>query len=99
MDDPDLDPASHRRALACLRRINRLSRSAGMLWPPIRAVARTIAGRPARVLDVASGGGDVPIRLWQRARRARLPLEIVGLDISPVAIDVARGRARAAGAE
>ena len=46
------------------------------------------------VCDIGTGGGDVPVRLCQRARRARLPIEFAGADISSTAIDCARARAR-----
>jgi SAM-dependent methyltransferase len=85
MDDPGLDPAEHRRALAGLARLNRYSNSAGALWPPIRALARRL-GRPVRVLDVATGSGDLPCDLLRRAARARLALEIAACDLSPTAI-------------
>src|SRR5262245_16152781 len=68
MDQPGLDRPQHWEALRSLARINRLSRSAGTLWPRIRSLARQ--GGMVRILDVASGGGDVPIRLWQLARHA-----------------------------
>src|SRR5205085_807704 len=64
-----------------------------------KALARERAGRPVRVLDVATGGGDVPIRLWRRARRAGLNLDIHGGDISATALHFARQKARMAGAE
>ncbi|HZT81268.1 MAG TPA: methyltransferase domain-containing protein [Gemmataceae bacterium] len=98
MDQPGLDPARHRAALRGLARINAWSGSARILWPPLAALARE-AGRPVRVLDVASGAGDVPIRLWKKAQRARLPLRIDGIDRSPVAVEHARRRAAQAGAD
>jgi 2-polyprenyl-3-methyl-5-hydroxy-6-metoxy-1,4-benzoquinol methylase len=98
MDQPDLDPQSHQRALLALRRINVLSRTAGIVWPALRRLARQ-RDRPLRVLDIASGGGDVTLGIWRRARRANLPLEIVGLDMSPVAVEHARSLAKAAGAD
>jgi hypothetical protein len=61
MDQPGLDPARHRQALRGLRRINFWSRSAGILWPALAGLARA-AQRPLRVLDQATGGGDVPNR-------------------------------------
>jgi 2-polyprenyl-3-methyl-5-hydroxy-6-metoxy-1,4-benzoquinol methylase len=97
MDDPALDPAEHRRALNDLARINRWSYSAGVLWPPIRDLACRL-GRPLRLLDVATGSGDVPLALWQRANRVGLSLEITGLDLSNLAIETARHRAAKAGA-
>ena len=99
MDDPQLDPARHVQALACLARINSLSGSARILWGGLVALARDNPGQALRLLDVATGGGDVPIALWRRARRAGLNLEINGGDISPTALEAARRNAQAAGAD
>jgi SAM-dependent methyltransferase len=88
MDDPALDPAEHRRALAALVRINAVSGSAGVLWPSLRRLA-TELNRPLRVLDIATGAGDVPAELHRRAVRAGLPIEFAGCDLSPVAVEVA----------
>ena len=94
MDRPDVDAGAHHQALDAIARINFISASALLLWPPIRALCRQRqkAGdpRPVRVLDVATGGGDVPSRMWRRARRKGLPLEVAGCDFSPVAIEHAR---------
>jgi 2-polyprenyl-3-methyl-5-hydroxy-6-metoxy-1,4-benzoquinol methylase len=98
MDQPDLRPARHVGALQGLARVNFWSGSAGILWRPLADLARRL-GRPIRVLDAASGGGDVPLRLWRRARRAGLGFHIDGCDLSPVAVEHARGRAAAAGAD
>jgi 2-polyprenyl-3-methyl-5-hydroxy-6-metoxy-1,4-benzoquinol methylase len=98
MDQPDLDPALHRQALAGLARINAWSGSARILWRPIAALARQVATRPLRVLDLATGGGDVPLRLWRRAQRAGLNLDIEGCDRSPEAVQSATEAATAAGA-
>jgi SAM-dependent methyltransferase len=89
MDRPDLEPARHERALAGLARLNLWSGSAGILWPPLANLARRLR-RPLRVLDLASGAGDVPVRLWRRARRAGLSLEIDGCDRSATAVAHAR---------
>lgn len=96
MDDPGLDPGEHRRALAGLARINRFSGSAGVLWPAIRELFRE-RGKPLRVLDVATGSGDVPIRLWWKATDARIPLAVDGCDISPTAVAAATRNAEQAG--
>src|SRR2546430_5632411 len=45
-----------------------------------------------------SGGGDVPIRLWGKARRAGLPLTVEGCDVNPVAVDHATRQAGRRGA-
>src|SRR5205823_6199381 len=98
MDQPGLDPARHRAALAGLARINRVSGSDRILWGPIARLARQRPGQTLRVLDLATGGGDVPLRLWQRARRAGLAIELAGADVSSTAVALARDRAQTAGA-
>lgn len=100
MDDPRLDPAEHRAALRGLRRLNRLSASVRILWGPIRHAARAAdAHSPLRVLDLASGGGDLPIGLAQRARHAGLPIDITGCDLSPTAVGIARDAAARSGVD
>jgi SAM-dependent methyltransferase len=88
MDYPTLDPAEHRRALAALAHINRVTASAGVIWPAIRKLAREL-GRPVRLLDVACGSGDIPAALLRKAQAARISLEVAGCDISPLAISTA----------
>lgn len=89
MDQPGLAADQHRHALRGLARVNQISRTAAILWPPIRALARKNAPRPTRLLDVASGGGDVVRTLERYAVRAGLPLELTGCDVSPFAIEYA----------
>jgi 2-polyprenyl-3-methyl-5-hydroxy-6-metoxy-1,4-benzoquinol methylase len=98
MDQPGLDRRQHVRALDGLARINWWSGSAAILWPSLRTLARQ-ATRTLRVLDLATGGGDVPVRLWQRAQRAGVPLQLEGCDISPVAVEYAAAGAHKRGAD
>lgn len=93
MDDPQLDPAEHEQALRGLARLNRLSRSSRLLWPPLWHLVRRLNQRHLRVLDIASGAGDVPIELWQRSTKAGIRLDLHGVDISPRAVDYAQRRA------
>jgi len=99
IDQPDLEEGRHVQALHGLERINRWSGSARILWPPIRALARHTGGTPLRLLDVATGAGDVAIRLWQKARRAGIALVVEGCDRSPTAVAHARRAAAAQGAD
>ena len=99
MDRPDIDPAAHREALADLARINRLSFSAAHLWRFLRPLAQSRRDRPLRVLDVATGGGDVPIQLSHKAKQAGLACSWHACDISSTALDVAKDRAERLGAE
>jgi 2-polyprenyl-3-methyl-5-hydroxy-6-metoxy-1,4-benzoquinol methylase len=95
MDQLDLAPERHFQALRGLERINWWSGSARLLWRPILARARKSAEKRLRLLDVATGGGDLPLRLWHKARRAGVELELVGCDRSPYAVAYARRRAQA----
>lgn len=95
MDDPTLDPREHIRALAGLARINRWTDSSALHWSTIRSEAEQ-ARHPLRLLDVATGSGDIPVALAQRARRAGIPLEISGCDVSETALSVATENANAA---
>jgi SAM-dependent methyltransferase len=99
MDGPGLDPAEHAAALRGLGRINLFSRSGRALWPTIERLARGRPGTPLRVLDVASGGGDVPTILAQMAARAGIDVCVEGCDVNPGAVAFARGRAAARGVD
>jgi hypothetical protein len=99
MDQPDLDARRHQQALVGLRRINSWSGSARILWPPLLALARKHAPLPLRALDLATGGGDVPIRLWRKAQRAGLSFQIEGCDVNPRAVAFARSQAQESGAD
>ena len=92
MDDADCDP---RRLGATLRRfaiVNRLVSGWGAiarrhLFPRLAAL-----GRPAQVLDLGCGGGDVVARLAGLARRSGLEVAWTGIDPDDRAIAVARSR-------
>jgi 2-polyprenyl-3-methyl-5-hydroxy-6-metoxy-1,4-benzoquinol methylase len=99
MDDPALAESEHLHALDALGLINVVSRTAAH---SARAIVEVLAAdgvppaEPVTVVDVACGGGDVTIDLAARLSGGRQhgPVEVVGLDISPRAIE--RSRALAA---
>jgi len=93
MDDPNLDADDHAQALRGLARLNLLSGASGRLWTPLSSLCREL-GRPVRVLDVATGSGDIPIGLMRRAERNGLVMCVDGCDVSPVAVASAQGRIR-----
>jgi 2-polyprenyl-3-methyl-5-hydroxy-6-metoxy-1,4-benzoquinol methylase len=97
MDQPELDAARHRRALAALRRINAICGIDRAVWGELARIASQGGGQPLRVLDVASGGGDITIRLARQAARHGMPLEISGCDISLTAVEHANAAAARAG--
>lgn len=96
MDAEDLAPHEHRHALRGLGRINTLSLAHRFYQSPLR---RIMAGRttPARVLDVACGGGGSTVHLARFARRHGLQIEVTGLDISHTALAYAEEHARSNG--
>jgi 2-polyprenyl-3-methyl-5-hydroxy-6-metoxy-1,4-benzoquinol methylase len=95
MDDPALDPDVHDGALRGLRRLNRISGSADIVWSALRDLALATP-EGLRVLDVATGGADLPVALHRRAQRLGIPLQVDGCDLSPVALAHARARVDAA---
>lgn len=93
MDDPACDP---RRLHATLRRfdtVNRLFSGWGTTYRRLLRPALARLDRPARVLDLGSGGGDLVTRLARLARRDGLDVTWVGADPDPRSLDVARARA------
>ena len=98
MDNPGLSRELHFRALAGLSRLNGWSGSVRIIWRAIRSLQRD--GNPAslRILDVATGAGDIPIGLWRHALRSGMTVEIDACDISPVALEYARRKSGEHGA-
>ena len=91
---PRLRPAELDAALTGLARINAFCRSAAGLASSLITLAKQTPDRPLRVLDVATGAGDVPIRIHRLAKNAGARLEIEACDISPVAVDHANRSAK-----
>ena len=97
MDDPALSRTEHEHALVGLSRLNFFS---GVIGGMYRQVTRfAVADRPLKVLDIASGSGDLPVAWAQRARKNGLNLDITATDISAVAVDEQQQRAKSAGVE
>ncbi|WP_261623723.1 methyltransferase domain-containing protein [Nesterenkonia marinintestina] len=92
MDDPNCDP---RRLDATLRRfglVNRLISGWGTVYR--HRLRPLIAGleRPARILDLGSGGGDVVARLASLAAADGFEVRWTGADPDPRAHEVAAAR-------
>jgi 2-polyprenyl-3-methyl-5-hydroxy-6-metoxy-1,4-benzoquinol methylase len=99
MDDPDLEAERHFEALRGIESINRWSGSLSIVWPSLVALAQQEPHRTLRVLDLATGAGDIPIGVCLRARQAGLRIHVSGCDRSPVAVTHARQRSKHAGVE
>jgi 2-polyprenyl-3-methyl-5-hydroxy-6-metoxy-1,4-benzoquinol methylase len=94
MDDPAIDEQVHRSALRGLARLNFLSGSAARIWRPIYRMAKAQGLKRITLVDIATGGGDVPIALARFARRAGIELEATGIDRSQQALDFAQVQAQ-----
>jgi 2-polyprenyl-3-methyl-5-hydroxy-6-metoxy-1,4-benzoquinol methylase len=99
MDGPGIDAAAHRQALAGLRRINRVSGAAEPILNSILELAKTSRVTRLSLLDVACGGGDVPVQIALAARTRGLTIDLTFLDRSVTAIQQATDTAKTAGLE
>ena len=97
MDRSGLDRLKHRCALTGLRRLNLASGVCHQLCKELTRYSRSRGVSRLRVLDIASGGGDVPFGLWKLALQRGLDLRILGLDISAAACEFAMEQCRPAG--
>lgn len=93
MDQPDIDPKLHQEALVGLSRLNRFTGIDAVMYRHLKAYARSGNGRTLRVLDVASGAGDVPIACMRRAAKDGIAMQVTTVDISDVAIEEQNRRA------
>jgi 2-polyprenyl-3-methyl-5-hydroxy-6-metoxy-1,4-benzoquinol methylase len=92
MDDPDCDPTRLARTLRRFGTVNRLISGWGTVYRQYVRPALQRHDRPARVLDLGCGGGDVLARLARLARADGITAEWVGADPDPRALPVARRR-------
>jgi ubiquinone/menaquinone biosynthesis C-methylase UbiE len=88
MDDPEVDPLDLTRNFDDIERANRM-------FGGIAPVVREVFSRKAEwVLDVGCGSGDIARALISKARRRGRSLEIVCVDHSEAALEIARERTR-----
>lgn len=93
LDRPDVSADDKLREVKSLHFMNVLigsyRRFADALWGPLRRIHEE-QGRPARVLELASGSGEFTLWLAERARARGLPVEVTGSDIVEEYVDNAR---------
>lgn len=96
MDDPACDLTALRRTYAQFARVNALV--AGWRRVYCRELRPLLhAPRPATLLDIGCGGGDVPRQLMRWAARDGLTLDITAIDADARAIDYATSVATPSG--
>ena len=92
MDQRDTPPAELAGTLGDIARLNRLGATHSILHFLARLAAGHRARRPLRVLDVGTGGADIPLAVARWGRRRGRPVRITALDIHP---EILRYAARA----
>src|SRR5689334_17426883 len=91
LDQPEHDPAELRANFADIRRVNRFgggARTVLELLPQL--LARVPPDRPATILDLGTGSGDIPLAIVRRLREIGRPARVVASDIDPAILDIAR---------
>ena len=89
LDGPLDDRSAVAANLRDLRRVNRLLGGVDLSWHALAALVgdpslgRTADGPPITLLDVGTGGADIPVALVARARRAGRPLAVTAIDSRP----------------
>ncbi|MFQ5829998.1 MAG: methyltransferase domain-containing protein [Candidatus Methylomirabilia bacterium] len=86
-------PASLPEVEANLRDLARLNRLFGGAWLIRAQVAGLLdavrAGRPLTILDVGTGGADLPVALVRWARRSGRPIRVFALDSNAQFLELA----------
>jgi hypothetical protein len=98
MDQPGISYPDHQLALKGLARLNWASGVHQKVW---RELLLGMAAKPqigpVRLLDLATGGADLPIHLFKQSRRAGLDLRILAVDRAEGALRHAMERCMASG--
>jgi ubiquinone/menaquinone biosynthesis C-methylase UbiE len=93
MDRPGNTPDELNGALDDIRSVNRYLRGSRVLVDAVRPhLIATPQDAPLTVLDVGTGGADLPLDLVAHARRMGRGIRIVGVDRDAATLDYARAR-------
>lgn len=95
MDAPGVDAAELEHGLADLRGVNRWLGGTSTALGAILPLVRRLKGREVRVLDVATGSGDLPLALSRRARASGVRVRIVATDFHERTLAAARAHTAA----
>jgi SAM-dependent methyltransferase len=87
MDRADNRPEDLNGALDDIRSVNRFLRGSKILVDAVRPFLRARRdGEPLTVLDIGTGGADLPLDLVREARRVGCLIRVVGVDRDPVTL-------------
>ena len=93
MDRPDAEPGMLRDDLKNLRVINKLFGGLSAIRKSILPfISGSDEGREIRILDLATGSADHPIRLAGLARKLNRKVHITAVDSNPIMLEIARER-------
>ena len=95
MDEPGQDRAELARSLADLRGVNRWLGGTRVVLRHLSALVDRHPRPRWRVLDVATGSGDIPLKVAAWARRKGVEMEIVATDNHPTTLELARAHTAA----
>lgn len=94
MDRPDVDPAALADGLRDLERYNRWLGGRRSALRLVLGVAQRLGRERITMLDVGSGGADIPLALARAARARGVDLRITLADLHPETVAYARLRTR-----
>src|SRR5260221_5018600 len=93
MDRPDNPEADLIGTLDDIRLVNRFLRGSKILVTAVRPLLSAVReGHALEILDVGTGGADLPLDLVACARRLGRDVRIVAVDRDPVTLDYARAQ-------
>ena len=85
--DGELDARTLEGNLRDLARLNMLLDGAGVSWRALQRFVET--GKALRIIDIGTGGGDIPRALVRASRRTNANVEMVATDIRPEIVGLA----------
>lgn len=89
MDDPAVDRRELGRSLDDLRQVSRWLGGRRTAVRSVLELAREVEERPVTVLDLGTGGADVPLALSAAARATALEMRITATDLHPATLEFA----------
>lgn len=95
MDAPDVDREELEHSLSDLRGVNRWLGGATTALGAIGPLVKRLGAREVRVLDVATGSGDLSLALVRWARRRGISVRVTATDLHPATAAAARAHTAA----